>query len=606
MLLMVVVAVVVTVFTAGVMAPAAMCYAGGAASFGATMAAGASALTAGGLTMGTVIAGAAGAVAGQLVGMATGNVEKFSWEQVALSAVSAGGSGGLAGADLSLGQLGDVMARAAIGNVITQGLGVATGLQRSFDWRGVAASAVGAGVGNELAPAMGDAFGTSAVGQFGARVATSLLAGTAAAAMRGGKVAVQQVAVDAFGNALGSSLAEASIKVDQTMLPTGNFSRMDRASDPYAMAYQAADGAVISDAEQLARVRAYGRLVAIAGSESLAGIQVSELGRSVELSPASVPGLADGFFDADGEGWLVPINVRASRESQMIDAQQEFRRNEIEAANTIPSWGEMREIRPSSWESLWGSEHVQYAVGKTITGTVVASVANFIGMAVSAVRTDGYNFANFKHVHGVEKQRALQDTAIGIAMLPLGGGSATLARAELVVTREISKVGIDHAARVKAIREVFTDASGRLLSLAERRGIKFTVRAVESEGYRLGGSIKYKGNQGVDLWFNGVGNKTGRFGLAEAKASSSLASLERDTLGIRQGSFEFFNTRLQRGGRLDLQRELQSGNTDLFGGFSGRFVNGGFPDGKLYQFDPLLFATDVNFRTTPGAAIRLR
>jgi hypothetical protein len=36
-----------------------------------------------------------------------------------------------------------------------------------------------------------------------------LVAGTAAAAMRGGKIAIQQVAIDAFGNALGSSLAEA-------------------------------------------------------------------------------------------------------------------------------------------------------------------------------------------------------------------------------------------------------------------------------------------------------------------------------------------------------------------------------------------------------------
>ncbi len=162
------------------------------------------------------------------------------------------------------------------------------------------------------------------------------------------------------------------------------------------------------------------------------------------------------------------------------------------------------------------------------------------------------------------------------------------------------------AARRSAIRESLTDASGRLLSLDERRGIKFTIREVEAQGYELGGSIKYSGNQGIDLWFNGSAHNVGRFALGEAKASTGLGSLARDAAGIRQGSFEFFNTRLQRGGRLDLQQQLQSGNVDLFGGFSGPIANGTFPKGKLYQFDPLIFNTDVNFRTTPGAATRIR
>jgi len=88
-------------------------------------------------------------------------------------------------------------------------VGVITGLQEKFDWRGVAASAVGAGVGRGLDVAMGynpavDGF------DFSKSFASSLGAGTAAAVMRGGKVAVQQVAIDAFGNALGSSLASQS------------------------------------------------------------------------------------------------------------------------------------------------------------------------------------------------------------------------------------------------------------------------------------------------------------------------------------------------------------------------------------------------------------
>lgn len=97
------------------------------------------------------------------------------------------------------------LGRAAIGNAVSQGIGVATGAQRSFSWKAVAASAAGAGVGQAVSGAMGDVFGR---GTFGARFATSLLAGTAAAAARGGKVAVQQAAVDAFANALGQGLVD--------------------------------------------------------------------------------------------------------------------------------------------------------------------------------------------------------------------------------------------------------------------------------------------------------------------------------------------------------------------------------------------------------------
>ena len=106
--------------------------------------------------------------------------------------------------------------------------------------------------------------------------------------------------------------------------------------------------------------------------------------------------------------------------------------------------------------------------------------------------------------------------------------------------------------------------------------------------------IKYSGNQGIDLAFSGTGGNAGRFALAEAKLSGSLGSLKVDSLGIRQGSFDFFDTRLQRAGRFDLQQQLQSGNVDLFGGFAN--------SGRLFQFDPILFPRNVNFSTTPGAA----
>jgi YD repeat-containing protein len=229
-LLMIIVAIVATILTAGAAALAMNAVLGASSTWAAGMAAigggtfGAATITAGALgsitastIASTAIGAAVGSIASQTVGLATGNVDKFDWNGVALSALSGGIAAGLP-ANLGMlgdfGQYGNVMVRAAAANAITQGIGVVTGVQRSFDWRGVAGSAVGAGVG----AAVGEALGLRANGRpvgvgsaefFATSLAKGMAAGVAVSAARGGRVAVQQVAVDAFGNALGSSLASA-------------------------------------------------------------------------------------------------------------------------------------------------------------------------------------------------------------------------------------------------------------------------------------------------------------------------------------------------------------------------------------------------------------
>lgn len=180
-------------------------YAGGAAATGAQVVAS------------YALGGAAGSIASQAVGLATGDVDRFSWKGVALSAIGAGVTAGLPVGDLlgtTQGSIANTVVRAALGSTITQGIGVATGLQKSFSWRSVAASAVGAGVGQVVGEAFGltpqRIEGMSPGELFGKRLAKGLVAGTATALAKGGKVAIQQVAVDAFGNALGSSLAAQS------------------------------------------------------------------------------------------------------------------------------------------------------------------------------------------------------------------------------------------------------------------------------------------------------------------------------------------------------------------------------------------------------------
>lgn len=101
--------------------------------------------------------------------------------------------------------------RAALSSAATQGIGVATGLQKSFNWVGVAAAAASAGIGREMDEALGvTAIGfdaTSAEG-FAKNALSGAVSGIASSVVRGGKVDVVDIAADAFGNALGDSIAQ--------------------------------------------------------------------------------------------------------------------------------------------------------------------------------------------------------------------------------------------------------------------------------------------------------------------------------------------------------------------------------------------------------------
>ncbi|MDT0140813.1 LysM peptidoglycan-binding domain-containing protein [Acidovorax sp. PRC11] len=212
-IIMIVVAVVAAYFTAGA---AAGLLGSAFQAVGAGVTIGTTTLSATGAFIASAIGGAVGSIASQAVGIAIGAQEGFSWKGVALSALGGGIASGLAGTQLLGGsQFGVSVARAAVGNVLSQGIAVVTGLQDRFDWKGVVASAAGAGVGWGMNQALGltDANGMSTnmpdgVEKFARAGLSGFAAGTTAAVMRGGRISVQQVATDAFGNALGSSVAD--------------------------------------------------------------------------------------------------------------------------------------------------------------------------------------------------------------------------------------------------------------------------------------------------------------------------------------------------------------------------------------------------------------
>ncbi|QNB08849.1 LysM peptidoglycan-binding domain-containing protein [Herbaspirillum frisingense] len=169
----------------------------------------------GALIVGSAIGAAAGSIAGQLTGMALGIQDSFDWKGVATSAITAAITAGVGvGMPAEIGNIGasvevNMAVRAAIGNAVTQGIGVVTGLQDKFSWIGVAAAGVGNYVGSQVGEALGlksaDFDATSASGR-GRIALAGVAAGVASSVVRGGRVDIAQIAADAFGNALGSSI----------------------------------------------------------------------------------------------------------------------------------------------------------------------------------------------------------------------------------------------------------------------------------------------------------------------------------------------------------------------------------------------------------------
>lgn len=149
MIIMIVVAVVVSVVTFG----AATTAFAAMGPFWAAVAAGA-------------VAGVASSIASQVVGLALGVVDEFSWTDVAIAAISGavGGAVGTIGPLQTVNEAGQMAAnfargvvRGAISNAITQHIAVSVGLQDKFDWTGVAVAAISTGVGSAVGGALPNA-----------------------------------------------------------------------------------------------------------------------------------------------------------------------------------------------------------------------------------------------------------------------------------------------------------------------------------------------------------------------------------------------------------------------------------------------------------------
>ncbi len=220
-ILVVIVAVVVTIYTAGAAAGAVASMMTGATASGAAVVAGSATASALGTAAAGALAAAAGSIASQGLAMTIGMQDKFSWKQVGLAAAGGAVTGGLnsigngngLAATLNLAEKGSYASaaiNAAASNVLTQGMAVATGLQRKFDWRAVGVSAVAGPltklIGEGTSNGLTDAFGSA-----GADFAQRMISGVVTQRIRMtvynmGRVDYASIAADAFGNALGGSI----------------------------------------------------------------------------------------------------------------------------------------------------------------------------------------------------------------------------------------------------------------------------------------------------------------------------------------------------------------------------------------------------------------
>jgi YD repeat-containing protein len=145
--------------------------------------------------LGGIGAAVVGSVVSQAVGVATGIQDKFDWKGVAMAALSAGVGGGLGkipilkGTGNAFGDFAKNVVRGALGSAVTQGIGVATGLQGKFSWAAVASAGISAGVTGAVSRELGvkpfiDSKGVRADGSFGnfARAGMAMSAGAIAGA----------------------------------------------------------------------------------------------------------------------------------------------------------------------------------------------------------------------------------------------------------------------------------------------------------------------------------------------------------------------------------------------------------------------------------------
>jgi hypothetical protein len=202
---------------------------------------------------------AVGNIAGQVMGNITGVQRGFNFRSFAIAVVTPGIMQG-AGITDAINTLGadtwmTKAVTAAAGSVVGQGVAIVVGAQQRFEWRAVAAAAIGGAAGHSF----GTAF-AAAASPIGENFARSVV--TQAVANRG-RVNFTSVAADVFGNLLGSALRE-------QMLANAREQQLAAREDAREAAMWQAMGGISSPAQAASAARppeSYWRIMASSGTQ---------------------------------------------------------------------------------------------------------------------------------------------------------------------------------------------------------------------------------------------------------------------------------------------------------------------------------------------------
>jgi hypothetical protein len=307
-----------------------------AAMTGASIAAG----MAGAAFGAAVIGGAVGNAVSQGVAIASGMQSDFSWKGVAAGAIGSGvgfaGGALIAPATAGLNEALRYAAVAAGTSALRQGVMVATGLQNRFNWTAVAASAVAAPLAHEVGQAAGGAAGNLLQGVEGARTIAGVIGGfanglttqVAVTAATGGKVRWQNIAADAFGNALGQGLVDATrpapTVADMDDANLGQAMRAMAANAENAVPFMAPVGQLGSGSYQLDRHSGFITIdpTRISDPDYLLGFDAAGFNGDLEKARAFVSAMTRGksFEDSRQVANLVDVRRQTEDISRLIDA----------------------------------------------------------------------------------------------------------------------------------------------------------------------------------------------------------------------------------------------------------------------------------------------
>jgi YD repeat-containing protein len=270
------VAVVVTIYSAGVAS---------GAGFGlmSAMSAGASAFAGGTIGIGAALAaGAAGAIASQGVLVAGGVQEGFNWKGVAMSAVGSAATAGVLNSSVGQGISNSFVQGAVQGGLSAAATGVVgsvTGMQ-SFSWKNIAAGAVSSGVARGVSRNLPGAANGIDKATFGNQLASNLAGGIGSAAVYGNlsQQALMGTTMNAIASTIGNSIAD---QMANRKLPNIDINPRD-VVDPITFNAQSLQ----LDPYKLT----FAQLGPIQMSASLAGVTGQSLGTTYKMSLEDVQG----------------------------------------------------------------------------------------------------------------------------------------------------------------------------------------------------------------------------------------------------------------------------------------------------------------------------